>query len=40
VDLTRYVEQHSFTFDEAFDGNSSNVDVRPLKTDQDEKKQP
>jgi hypothetical protein len=40
VDLTRYVEQHSFTFDEAFDGNSSNVDVRSLKKDENEKKHP
>ncbi|ORZ19611.1 P-loop containing nucleoside triphosphate hydrolase protein, partial [Absidia repens] len=35
VDLTRYTEQHSFTFDEAFDSDSSNIQIyhrtaRPL----------
>lgn len=27
VDLTRYVENHEFVFDEAFDGDATNEDV-------------
>ena len=27
VDLTKYLEQHNFTFDEVFDETCSNVDV-------------
>ncbi|CAO3644381.1 unnamed protein product [Cunninghamella blakesleeana] len=35
VDLTRYTEQHTFTYDEVFDSNSSNIEIyhrtaRPL----------